>query len=131
MINAPEERAVLYTYSTPRHLAQRALERHDDQPLDIRGRRAGPGRVHVDHRHDDLRLLLARRRDDGQQPEQQRGQHQDRRQLVVDEGAGDAPGEAGVHGHLAPTRVPSARSAGGSTTIDSPGVRPLATTTAC
>ena len=45
----------------------------------------------VDHRHDDLRLLLARRLQQGKAAQQQRSNNQQRRQLRVDKetGTGD------------------------------------------
>jgi hypothetical protein len=40
---------------------------------------------HVDHRHRDLRLLLPRRRDDGEQPDGERRQRDEGRQLRAQE----------------------------------------------
>ena len=52
--------------------------------------------MHVDHRHLDLRLLLARQQDDRRRAEQDRGDDDQRRQLGIDERGGDAAGDAEV-----------------------------------
>ena len=95
-------------------LPQQPLQRRRDAALDLRGARAGHGDQHVDHRHPDLRLLLARQDDDGEQAEQDRADDQERRQPGVDEGASEDSRQAEPRGaphRSSSTRSPSTRSA--------------------
>ncbi len=96
-------------------------------------------REDVDHRNLDLGLLFPGRHDHGESPERQREGHEERRQLRVHEGGGEAPGDAEplpllreprprVERHET-ARVPAARSAGGSSTTRSPASSPDRTST--
>ncbi len=62
----------------------------------------------VDHRHADLRLLLARRRDDGDGAGDERRDQQERRQRRIDECAGQRAGKPQFHGaaRTSPSRRP-------------------------
>ena len=107
-----------------RDLEQRLLERRHQAALDLLGGRSGQPEEDVDHRDLDLRLLLARRHQDGEGAEEERGDDEERRQLRVEKGGGDATGETrsglrlrSAHGWASE----SARSAGraiGVTRID-------------
>ena len=74
------------------------LQRLGDQ-LD-RVHRLQPARldVDVDHRHADLRLLLARQRVEREDADRQRRQQEQRRQRRVDEESGEDAGDAQLHG---------------------------------
>ncbi len=68
-----------------------------DDVLHLGRGRAGQHHHHVDHGHDDLGLLLARRQAQGEQAQQQRGDDQQRRDLRVDEDLRE-PGRAAPAG---------------------------------
>ena len=72
----------------------------------------------VDHRHADLRLLLARQRHEGDHARDERRKQQERRQRRIDERAGENPGNAQLHGVT--TSSPSLRPARISTDLSSP-----------
>ena len=72
----------------------------------------------VDHRHADLRLLLARQRHERDHAGDERREQQERRQRRIDEGAGENPGDAELHGVT--TSSPSLRPARISTDPASP-----------
>ena len=61
----------------------------------------------VDHRHGNLRLLLARQRDQRHKPERKGRQQEQRRQRRSDEGAGEIAGKSELHGSM--IRSPSCR----------------------
>jgi len=82
----------------PVHARQHLLGRARDQILDILGRGAWEGDQHVGHGHVDLRLLLARRDENGEDAEQEGDQRQQRRHPRFLEGGGDAAGDTEVHG---------------------------------
>ena len=67
----------------------------------------------VDHRHADLRLLLARQRGDGEAARQYRCDEQERRQRRIDERAGEKAGKPELHGDT--SRSPSLSPASTST----------------
>ena len=75
----------------------------------------------VDHRHADLRLFLARQREDGERAGDQRRQQQERRQRRIDEGARQNAGKTELHG--ATNVSPSLRPARISTPLRSPSSR--------
>ena len=70
------------------------FERIGHQTLDLL--RGGARILHedVDHRDRDLRVLLARREQQTQDPEEERAEQEHRRDRRIDEGAGNATGEA-------------------------------------
>ncbi len=71
------------------------LFHRDGEPLlDLLRGGAGHRHHHVDHRHLDLRFLLARQQEDGEDAEEQRGEDAERGQLRVDEGCGQPAGES-------------------------------------
>ena len=72
----------------------------------------------VDHRHADLRLLLARQRDEGDRAGDERRQQEERRQRRIDERAGQRTRDTELHG--ATTSSPSFRPARISTDFSSP-----------
>ena len=69
------------------------LERLDDELFDFVGR--GPGFLHDDirRRYHDARILLARGNEEREHPREEREQHDQQRELAVDEIAGDPAGE--------------------------------------
>ena len=67
------------------------LERRDDLPLDLDDAPARHRGEDVDHRHLDLRLLLARGHYDRERSEREREEDEERRQLRLDEGSRQAP----------------------------------------
>src|SRR5690606_18015708 len=77
-------------------LEERLLERRHQAVSDLVGVGSRQLYVDVDHRHPDLRLLLARRHQHGEGAEQQRCDDEQWRQLGVEKGCGDATGEAGA-----------------------------------
>src|SRR5262249_37943215 len=70
---------------------------------------------HVDHRHDDLRLFLPGKCDDGVQTQQQRCSYDEGRQLRVDERRSQPAREsvASSHRRAPVTAVPSISESGG------------------
>ena len=62
----------------------------------------------VDHRHGNLRLLLARQGEEGDEAHRQGGEQEQRRERRLDEGARQAPGNAEAHGvtTVSPSRRP-------------------------
>src|SRR5690606_21966565 len=70
------------------------LHRHGDDILDLAGARAGKRDEHICERHIDLRLLLARRHEHGEETEQEPGEREQRSDLGVLETACDRAGEA-------------------------------------
>jgi hypothetical protein len=111
------------------------LHRARDAVLHLGRRRTGHRHHHVDHRHLDLRLLLARQHEDREKAEEQRGGDDDRRQLGVDEqrgqaardpglrGAGQLRRSAAAHGCTS-SAWPSRKPAGGAMITRSPSSRP-------
>ena len=67
-----------------------------------RPRRLGarPGHHHVDHRHADLRLLLARCGEQRERAEPERRDDQERRELAVEKGVGEPACESDAHAAL-------------------------------
>ena len=61
------------------------LDRLHDAPLDLGRLRAGPGDGDVHHGNPDLRLLFARRREQGERPQAERGRDQQRGEAAVEE----------------------------------------------
>ncbi|MEZ5722247.1 MAG: hypothetical protein R3D59_11810 [Paracoccaceae bacterium] len=60
------------------------------------GGNAGVGKEHVDHRHRDLRVFLARREDQPHDAQPEAGEQQQRRERRVDEGLGQTAGQPEV-----------------------------------
>ena len=82
------------------------LERPGDE-LDRLVRLVAVGRDHdVDHRHADLRLLLARQRGERQRARDQRRKQEQRRQRRVDEGARQTARKARASWLTPPRRLP-------------------------
>src|SRR5690606_35013254 len=107
------------------------LERRDELALDLARRRPRERDDDVDHRDDDLRLLLPRGEGHREDAEQDRGEDDDGRQLRAEERARDPPGEpvARLGGHgITSTGWPS-RSAPGSSMTTSPSRSPARTGT--
>src|SRR5262249_20006941 len=106
-----------------RDLPEQSLERRRDPVLDLLGAGAGHGHLVVDHRHLDLRLLLARQDRAGDAAAEDRAEDEERRQFGVDEGLRDRAGEAAaardLHGRTS-TGWPSASSSSPATTTASP-----------
>ena len=73
---------------------EQLLHRPGGALLDLLGAEAGHGDQHVNHRHLDLRLLLARQEQRRRRAQQNRGDDEQRRQLGVNERPGDAPRDA-------------------------------------
>ncbi len=89
--------------SLPRHrvdvlhagdLPHATFDRPGEQVLDLARSRTGKRRHHVDHRDRDLRLFFARCCHDAEESHDQRCQRDQRRQLGLQEGLGDATGDA-------------------------------------
>jgi len=80
-------------------LGKHFLHGRRDEVLDLLRARSGERHDDVGHRDVDLRLFLARRDEHGEQPEQQRGQPEQRRELAVEEQPGDPPAEAELLSH--------------------------------
>jgi hypothetical protein len=72
------------------------LERLGQLLFDDFGRCTGKRQPDIGHGDDDLRLFFTRGDQNGEQAEQQRAQHDQRRQLAADEEGGDAAGQAGA-----------------------------------
>ncbi len=118
-----------------RHLAQQPLHGNAGALLDFGGRGARHLHEDVEHGHDDLRLFFARRLPDGEGAQQQRGRHEQRRQLRVDEvrsnRARDPHWGFGLGHYFASTCLPlNSRSPGWATTW-SPACSPESTSTCC
>ena len=64
-----------------RNFMHQVFDRVCDALLDLLGRRAGHGCHHVQHRHQDLRLLLTRDHRHGKQAQRQRSGDGERREL--------------------------------------------------
>ena len=106
-------------------LPQLGLERRGHQVLDLGRRRPGHVDEDVGQRHDDLRLLLARRRQQRHRPGGERGDEEEDRELRGDEDLDDArrPAALGRCGAL------GGRLAHRSTSTASPARRPESTST--
>ncbi len=88
-----------------RDLPHPLLDRPGDEILDLGRGGARQCRDHVDHRHRDLGFLLARCRQDTDQPHRQRRDRHQRCELGMQEPAGQPSGEA--HGQWLPSRMTS------------------------
>ena len=90
-----------------RDAPQDPLDRSHDPVLDLGGLGARPGHHHVDHRHADLRLLLAGSGEERERPEAERGPDDERRELAVEEGVGDLARESDAHAAISapPERI--------------------------
>jgi len=91
----------------PGDAPERAFQRIDDMRLHRAGFRPRPGDHYVDHGDADLRFLLARGRHEGEHAGGEGRADEQRRQLAVDEGLGDPPGESKFHGRPSVTFAPS------------------------
>ena len=102
-----------------RNLPEQLLERARQPLLDFHSTRARHRQEHIDHRHDDLRLFLARQSQHGEDAQQHGSHHEQRRQLRMDEGRGHPSGEASFDNHgrspVTRTSAPSTSDAGGFT----------------
>ncbi len=78
----------------PRQLRHQPLQRLGDEVGDFRSGRAGHGDEDVDHRHRDLRILLARRHHHAEGADEEEGDQQQRRDRTLDEGASGPAGDA-------------------------------------
>jgi hypothetical protein len=65
----------------PGNFPKKFFERTGETVFNFGGRRARKRAEHIDHRHVDLRLLLAREHPNGEDAEQHRRQHDDGREL--------------------------------------------------
>ena len=97
-----------------RDFPEQLLHRGSDAFLDLLGRGTGHRDHHIDHRHLNLRLLLAREKEQGEETEQDRGDDDQRRQFRIDESRGQTPGDAvgarvNVVGFLAHVRITGAK----------------------
>src|SRR6185369_2340968 len=109
-----------------RDLPQQSLEWLGDALFDLLGGRPGHSHEDVAHRDDDLRLFFARQLPNGERAEQHGGNQEQRRELRVDEGAGDAPSRTKfvcAHGSSV-KREPSMTAGPGEATTRSPVVIP-------
>ena len=98
-----------------------------DPLLHFFGRGPGIGDKDIDHGNDDLRLFLARGDNDGKEPEQKRGNHDERRQLRLDKCVGNLAGNPDAIAHLAaPPAIwpPSTTLSSPAVTIRSPALSP-------
>ncbi len=87
----------------------------------------GIGHVDIDHGDDDLRLLLAGGHDNGKKPQQKRSDHDERRELRLDECVGNLAGNPDAVAHLAaPPAIcpPSMAFSSPAVTIRSPALSP-------
>ena len=77
----------------------------------------------VDHRHADLRLLLARQRGNCDRPGDQGGNQQERRQRRIDERPGEDARKTQLHGFtsVSPSLRPARISTPPPSSLDSPG----------
>src|ERR1019366_6654443 len=115
-----------------RDLPQQFLHRLRDALLHFARRRAGHLHENVDHRHDDLRLLLARQLPHREAPQQQRAGDHQRRQLRPDPNPGERSRGTQFALHLhwrTSTLAPSARPCGTGKITFSPALRPESTST--
>src|SRR5688572_19666672 len=111
---------------------EQLFDRAREPLLHLGGRSARHRDEHIDHRHDDLRLFLARQGQYGKKTKQHRRNHEQRRQLRVDERRRNPSGEPPLdddHGRppVTLTSLPSVSDAGGLTTTVSPGCTPAST----
>ena len=108
------------------------LERLGDELHRVLGLEAVGRDVDVDHRHRDLRLLLARQRDQRDEAEGERGEQEERRERRVDERRGQPSGDAELHGTMtrSPGRRPVSTSTRGSPSASKAGPRITATSVA-
>src|SRR5690606_23145635 len=116
-----------------RDLPHALLDRAGQQVLRLARRRARHADDHIDHRHRDLRLLLARRRDDGDDTDRERREGAERRELRAQERLRDSSGDA--HAYLASAAldttasVAAAEPAACGTMMTSPSRSPARTST--
>ncbi len=78
----------------PGDLVHEPLDGQSDAFLHLRGRGSRHGCGDVQHRHQDLRIFLARDDGDREDSERQRGHHKERRQLGVEKGVRQTSGHA-------------------------------------
>jgi hypothetical protein len=113
-----------------RHFPEELFQRSRDALLHVGRRRARHFDEHVYHGDDDLWLLFARQRRDGQRAERHRGGDEERRQLRVDERRRQPSGRAVRGNHQRPpalTRRPSVTVGGAATMTTSPSDNPAST----
>ncbi len=111
------------------HLGQHLLGRAGDQVLDLHRRGAGDRDEDIGEGHVDLRLFLPRRHQDGEEPQQQPHQGQQRGDGGVLEARRDPPGDARIVSAISlrsPARwdLSSTPAAMGSRATRSPSVSP-------
>ena len=89
----------------PRHLAEQLLHRQTDALGNFLRGRARHLHENVKHRDHDLRLLFARRFEDGECAQEQGGHNDERSQFRIDEGVSDPPRQAKARVLASLTRI--------------------------